>query len=80
MAKASGWIDFFRRVPTDLTYGTHAGGLLSVCGGFVLFMLFILEFNAFLTVAQRTSILLDDYEDELLQECKGQQNTKLSDL
>ena len=60
-------LDFYRRIPSDLTFGTNVGGVLSLCGGCTLFLLFILELNAFLTISHHTSIVLDDYEDELLQ-------------
>jgi len=59
-------IDFYRRIPAELTYGTNTGGFLSVCGAVTMVLLFVLEFNSFLTVTHRTTVMLDEYEDEQL--------------
>ena len=59
--------DFYRKIPRDLTEGTLGGGGLSVVGAFVMFLLFILEFRAFLTPQVQTNVLLDANADEMIQ-------------
>eukprot|EP00937_MAST-01D_sp_MAST-1D-sp2_P007280 g7280.t1 len=59
--------DFFRKVPRDLTEQTDHGSTLSTCGSFFLVVLFLLEFNSFLTVTSSTSFALDHGMDERLE-------------
>lgn len=43
-------LDFFRKIPRDLTEGTVSGASLSCVGTFFLVILIILEFNSYLGV------------------------------
>ena len=54
-------IDFYRRIPAELTYGTNVGGTLSLCGVVTMLLLFAMEFHSFLKVTHRTSVMLDVY-------------------
>jgi thiol-disulfide isomerase/thioredoxin len=58
--------DFYKKIPSDLTESTLPGISLSMCGTVVMVLLFILEFNAYLTVQTSTDIVLDEGNDEML--------------
>lgn len=60
-------IDLFRKVPRDLTHTTAHGGVLSVVAFSVLGLLFFFETWSYLAGSTRTSIVLDDNADTLLQ-------------
>lgn len=59
--------DLFRKVPRDLTQATAHGGVLSMLAFTVLGFLFFFETWSFLAGSTRTSTVLDDNADALLQ-------------
>ena len=60
--------DFYRKIPKDLTEGTRAGGSLSLIGALFMFILFVLEFNSYLTTHRTTEVVMGgSQEDEDLQ-------------
>lgn len=58
--------DFYKKIPEDLTVSTAPGVGLSVAGCFIMLILFILEFNAYLTVDYKHEIVMDTGLDEML--------------
>lgn len=58
--------DFYKKIPQDLTVSTASGISLSMVGTVVMILLFILEFNAYLTVQTSSDIVLDEGNDEML--------------
>lgn len=60
------FMDFYRRVPLDLTETTSLGGLLSVFAGIFMVILFIVEFVGFLSHRTETMVVLDKSNDELV--------------
>jgi len=58
--------DFYKKIPQDLTESTLPGISLSMCGTVVMVLLFILEFNSYLTIMTATDIVLDEGNDEML--------------
>jgi len=58
--------DFYKKIPQDLTESTIPGISLSMCGTVVMVLLFILEFNSYLTIMTNTDIVLDEGNDEML--------------
>lgn len=52
-------VDFFRKLPSDLTEATLTGGSLSILSTFVMVMLLMMEFSSFLTVKTDTQLVLD---------------------
>lgn len=60
-------LDLFRKVPRDLTHTTAHGGVLSVLAFAVLGVLFFFETWSYLAGSTRTSTVLDDNADALLQ-------------
>ena len=59
--------DYFRKVPRDLTESTEQGASISAAGAWFLILLFLLEFNAYLTVKSVTTFTVDQAADEDLQ-------------
>jgi len=53
-------VDFYRRVPKDLTEATALGALMSVCAMGVMAILFLSETMAFARTSMLTSITLDE--------------------
>ena len=62
-------IDFYRKVPKDLTNATATGTCISVCGVFILIFLFFMELSAFMVVKDRFEIEMNDNSvlDDMLQ-------------
>jgi len=58
--------DFYKKIPQDLTVSTASGISLSMCGTVVMILLFIFEFNAYLTIQTSSDIVLDESNDEML--------------
>lgn len=58
--------DFYKKIPEDLTVSTLPGVSLSIFGCFVMFCLFLLEFNAYMSVEYNTDIVMDNAVDENL--------------
>ncbi|KAF0696306.1 Aste57867_12939 [Aphanomyces stellatus] len=58
--------DFYKKIPEDLTVSTLPGVSLSIIGCVIMFILFILEFNAFLTVTHDYQIVMDEGLDEMM--------------
>lgn len=56
-------IDFYRRVPKDLTEATALGALMSICAMVVMVILFISETAAFASTKIVTSIALDETQE-----------------
>jgi protein disulfide-isomerase-like protein len=53
-------VDFYRKVPADLTKSTTTGACMSICGVFVLLFLFLSELSSFMTVSDRFEIAMND--------------------
>jgi len=60
-------VDFYRRVPKDLTEATSLGALMSVCAMLVMGVLFFAESMAFARTRIVTEIALDDNSDPVVQ-------------
>jgi len=60
-------VDFYRRVPKDLTEATTLGAIMSVCAMLVMGVLFFAETMAFARTRVMTEIALDDNSDPLVQ-------------
>jgi len=60
-------VDFYRRVPKDLTEATTLGAVMSVCAMLVMAVLFFAETMAFARTRVVTEIALDDNSDPLVQ-------------
>lgn len=56
--------DFYKKIPEDLTVSTLPGVGLSIGGCIIMFLLFILEFNSYLSVSYESSIVMDEGLDE----------------
>jgi len=60
-------VDFFRKIPTDLTETTVLGAALSVTAGFFMMVLFVVELWAFLATTIETGVMLDTNAETLSQ-------------
>ncbi|CAI5737965.1 unnamed protein product [Hyaloperonospora brassicae] len=58
--------DFYKKIPEDLTVSTLPGVSLSIFGCLVMFVLFILEFNSYLTVDYKYDIVMDEELDQTM--------------
>lgn len=58
--------DFYKKIPEDLTVSTLPGVSLSIAGCFIMFVLFILEFNSYLTVDYKYDIVMDEGLDQTM--------------
>lgn len=58
--------DFYKKIPEDLTVSTLPGVGLSVTGCFLMFILFMLEFNAYLSTSYATTIVMDEGLDAVM--------------
>ncbi|EGZ06871.1 hypothetical protein PHYSODRAFT_319561 [Phytophthora sojae] len=58
--------DFYKKIPEDLTVSTLPGVSLSIAGCFIMFLLFILEFNSYLTVDYKYDIVMDEGLDQTM--------------
>lgn len=52
-------VDFYRKIPTDLTEGSLSGAALSIAAAIVMIVLFGAELNHFLTLETQTSMVVD---------------------
>lgn len=59
-------VDFFRKIPADLTEATVVGASLSVAAGVFMGVLFIVELWAFLSTTIETGVTLDTNSETLL--------------
>mmetsp|Transcript_21024 Transcript_21024/g.66042 ORF Transcript_21024/g.66042 Transcript_21024/m.66042 type:complete len:463 (+) Transcript_21024:340-1728(+) len=59
-------VDFFRKIPTDLTEATTLGAALSVASGVFMVILFCVELWAFLSTTIETGVTLDTNSETLL--------------
>lgn len=59
-------IDFFRKIPADLTEATVVGATLSITASCFMVVLFIIELCAFLSTTIETGVMLDTNLDSLL--------------
>jgi len=59
-------VDFFRKIPTDLTETTVIGAALSVAAMVFMFLLFLVELWAFLATTIETGVMLDTNAETLL--------------
>jgi len=59
-------VDFFRKIPTDLTEATALGAALSVCAGLFMLVLFLVELWAFMSTTIETGVMLDTNAETLL--------------
>jgi len=69
MSGAGTWLrqlDFYRRIPKELTESTPTGTALSICAGLFMAVLFVTELSAFLATSTETQIIVDqDVEPQL---------------
>eukprot|EP00250_Pteridium_aquilinum_P028212 c36775_g1_i1 orf=195-1649(+) len=56
-------VDFYRKIPRDLTEATLSGAGLSIVAALFMILLFGMELNNYLNVATTTSIVLDGSKD-----------------
>lgn len=56
-------VDFYRKIPRDLTEATLSGAGLSIIAALAMILLFGMELNNYLSVATTTSIVLDGSKD-----------------
>mmetsp|Transcript_24296 Transcript_24296/g.67351 ORF Transcript_24296/g.67351 Transcript_24296/m.67351 type:complete len:478 (-) Transcript_24296:795-2228(-) len=56
-------VDFYRRVPKDLTEATFLGAIMSLCAMIIMGVLFLSETWAFASTRIATSIVLDENEE-----------------
>lgn len=52
-------LDFYKKIPSDLTEATLAGAWLSICAAVIMAFLFGMEFYAFLSVSSTTQLVVD---------------------
>jgi thiol-disulfide isomerase/thioredoxin len=59
-------VDFFRKIPADLTEATVVGATLSITAGVFMAILFLVELWAFLSTTIETGVMLDTNVETLL--------------
>ena len=59
-------LDFYRRIPKDLTEASVHGSILSICAAFFMFTLFVAELWAYLTVDYVSNVIVDPTVDAML--------------
>jgi len=59
-------VDFFRKIPADLTEATIVGATLSIAAGVFMAILFFIELWAFLSTTIETGVMLDTNAETLL--------------
>ena len=57
-------VHFYRKVPKDLTEATMTGGTLSLLASLVMAYLFCTNFSQYLTIAPKTTIVLDSSDEK----------------
>lgn len=58
--------DFYKKIPEDLTVSTLPGVSLSIAGCFIMLVLFVLEFNSYLTTEYKYDIVMDEGLDQTM--------------
>ncbi|KDP39071.1 hypothetical protein JCGZ_00828 [Jatropha curcas] len=56
-------VDFYRKIPRDLTEASLSGAGLSIVAALTMLFLFGMEFNNYLTVSTSTSVIVDNSSD-----------------
>ncbi|KAK6154408.1 hypothetical protein DH2020_008656 [Rehmannia glutinosa] len=56
-------VDFFRKIPRDLTEASLSGAGLSIIAAFAMIFLFGMELNDYMTVSSSTSVVIDKSSD-----------------
>ncbi|KAG6536684.1 hypothetical protein ZIOFF_001744 [Zingiber officinale] len=56
-------VDFYRKIPRDLTEASLSGAGLSIIAAFFIMFLFGMELNNYLTVSTLTSVIVDRSSD-----------------
>lgn len=56
-------LDFYRKIPRDLSEATWPGASISLVAAFVIVFLFLCELNAYMTTTTRTEVVVDRSED-----------------
>ncbi|KAG8461150.1 hypothetical protein KFE25_002339 [Diacronema lutheri] len=59
-------LNYFKKLPDDLTISTTHGSILTLVGAVAMALLFVLELNAFLAVRLETTIEIDDTVDTMM--------------
>ena len=59
-------IDFYRKIPKDLTESTSHGSCLSLCASIFMLVLFVAELWSFLSLQTITNVVIDPNTDSLL--------------
>lgn len=59
-------LDFYRKIPKDLTETTTHGSVLSICAALFMLILFVAELWAFLTSQYVTNVIIDPNTDSQL--------------
>lgn len=59
-------MDFYRKIPKDLTEASTQGAVLSICAALFMLLLFVLELMTFLTVIYETTVTIDPNLDQQL--------------
>jgi protein disulfide-isomerase-like protein len=59
-------LDFYRKIPKDLTETTTHGSILSICAATFMLILFIAELWSFLSMQVVTNVIIDPNTDSLL--------------
>ena len=67
LGKTLSGMDFYRRVPKELTEATMSGSALSISCLVLMVMLFVSELRGYLRVETRSEVVLDDVTDGLFQ-------------
>ncbi|KAK1391818.1 Protein disulfide-isomerase 5-3 [Heracleum sosnowskyi] len=57
-------VDFYRKIPRDLTEASLSGAGLSILAAFFMIFLFGMELNSYLTLTTTTSVIVDKSPDE----------------
>jgi hypothetical protein len=53
-------IDMYRKLPTDLTESTVSGALISIASSLIMLILFISEFNGYLSITETSEMYVDE--------------------
>ncbi|XP_011016678.1 PREDICTED: protein disulfide isomerase-like 5-4 [Populus euphratica] len=56
-------VDFYRKIPRDLTEASLSGAGLSIVAALAMMFLFGMELNSYLTVNTSTSVIVDNSSD-----------------
>ncbi|EGR29544.1 hypothetical protein IMG5_153610 [Ichthyophthirius multifiliis] len=53
-------IDMYRKLPTDLTESTVSGAMISIASSLIMLILFISEFNGYLSITETSEMYIDE--------------------